>query len=181
MSDDVQKVNGTWNDIPCSIKKVWGKNDHWDGHEFSAEECAQLFNGEIIEFEAISKKGTNYTCRGKLDKQSFTDNDGNTHEYVGFSPIFEDKREDVERFTGTGKGQTVKIKKVWGKNDNWPGHLFTEEEQNRLLNGEMIEFDAISKSNKPYKATGQLAVQSFTDNKTGKEVESVGFKLIFNN
>lgn len=181
MSDDVQKVNGTWNDMPCSIKKVWGKNDNWEGHEFSAEECAQLFNGEIIEFEAISKKGTPYTCKGKLDKQSFTDSDGNTHEYVGFTPIFEEKKDDVERFKGTWNNRQVNVKRLWGKNDNWEGHRFTDEEVERLLNSEIIEFSAISKKGSNYTATGQLAVQSFTDEKTGKDVEYVGFKLIFNN
>ena len=53
MSDnqEIKKVNGTWNGIPCNIRAVWGKNDVWEGHEFTADERAALFN---LTFYAIS-------------------------------------------------------------------------------------------------------------------------------
>lgn len=151
--NEVQKVNGTWNGIPCSIKKVWGKNDHWDGYEFSADECTKLFNGETIEFDAVSKAGKPYKAKGRLEKQSYTDSDGNDHEYVGFSLKFD---EDPDRFKGIWNNREVSIKKVWS------GHEFTPEEQTKLLAGETISFKAISQKNgTEYNAKGKLAEQTY--------------------
>ena len=58
----------------------------------------------------------------------------------------------VERFEGTYKplGIQVKPKRVWGS------HRFTDEEVVALLEGETIEFDATSKTGKPYVARGRL-------------------------
>ena len=106
MSEEVTKVNGTWQGTPINIKKVWG------GHEFTADECAKLFNDEIIEFEATSKKGTTYTAKGKLEKQTFTDDSGVSHEFIGFKPIFDEKKDDSERFEGIWNGKNVKVKRV---------------------------------------------------------------------
>ena len=178
--NEVQKINGTWNGMPCSIKKVWGTNTNWEGHEFSAEECAKLFNDETIEFEAISKTGKAYTAKGKLEKQSFTDDNGNEHEYVGFTLKFDNKpKDDVERFSGTWNGKQVNIKRVWGKNDFWDGHRFSDDEVAVLLDGQNITFKAVSKQNKEYTAKGKLADQSFTDKATGKVIQYVGFTLVF--
>lgn len=170
MSDEIQKTNGTWQGIPCSIKNVWGKNDKWEGHEFTADERTALFNNEIIEFEAISKTGNPYTAKGKLEKQKFTDNDGNEHEYVGFSLI----KEDVERFSGVWNGKQVNVKRVWGKNDKWEGHRFTDEEIKALLDGQSVSFQAMSKSKGTwYTCEGKLADQEMNNSKF------VGFKPNF--
>jgi len=168
--NEVQKVNGTWNGMPCNIKKIWGKNDHWEGHEFTADECAKLFADETIEFEAISKTGNSYTAKGKLEKQSFTDDDGNEHEYVGFMLKFDEKsKNDPERFTGIWNGKEVSIKKVWGE------HEFTTAEQESLLAGETITFYAVSqKTGNKYKAKGKLAEQEYQGRKF------IGFKPEFN-
>ena len=146
MSDqnDIQKVNGTWKGTPLSIKKVWG------GHEFTADECAKLFNDEIIEFEATSKSGSTYKCKGKLERQTYTDDNGNDHEFVGFMRITD------ERFTGTWNGKEVSVKRVWS------GHRFTDEEVEKLLAGEEITFKARSKTkNVDYDAKGKLADQEY--------------------
>ena len=158
-SNEVTKVNGTWQGTPIGIKKVWG------GHEFTSDECAKLFNDEIIEFEAISKKtGKPYTCKGKLEKQEFEG-----HEFIGFKPIFEDKKDDSERFEGTWNGKRVKVKRFWG------GHRFTDEEVKKLLDGEGISFEATSKTKGTiYTASGKLAEQTFE----GRTF--VGFKPEFN-
>lgn len=155
--NETQKINGTWNGMPCSIKKVWGKNIHWEGHEFSAEECAKLFADETIEFEAISKAGKPYMAKGKLEKQSFKDDDGDIHEYVGFTLKFDEKSKDtLERFSGIWNDKEVSIKKVWS------GHEFTPEEQTKLLAGETIKFTAVSqKTGVEYKAKGKLAELSY--------------------
>lgn len=141
----VEKVNGTWNGMPISIKKVWG------GHEFTADECAKLFNGEIIEFEAVSKNtGNTYTAKGKIEKQEYEG-----HEFYGFKPIFE-KREEVERFSGTWNSQSVNVKRVWG------GHRFTDEEVQILLDGGMISFEANKKDGSgTYTAKGGLMEQEY--------------------
>lgn len=166
----VEKVNGTWNGQPYSIKKVWGKNTKWEGHEFSAEECAKLFNGETIEFEAVSKAGKSYTAKGKLAKQTFTDDNGNEHEFVGFQLQFDEKPQDtVERFSGIWNGREVNPKRVWSE------HRFTDEEVQKLLDGQTISFQAISqKTGNYYSAKGKLAEQEFNGNKF------VGFKPEFN-
>ena len=157
MADEVKKVNGTWQGMPINIKKVWG------GHEFTADECAKLFNDEIIEFEATSKNGKSYMAKGKLERQEYEG-----HEFIGFKPIFEDKKkDDIERFDGTWNGKSVKVKRVWG------GHRFTDEEVECLLSGGTIKFKAVSKTGKEYDAKGKLAEQSYNDNKF------IGFKPDF--
>lgn len=172
MADTVEKINGTWTDgNPYSIKKVWGKNPHWEGHTFSAEEAAKLFAGETIEFEAISKAGKPYTAKGSLAMQSFTADDGSTHEYLGFAIKFDEKpqqQDDVERFTGMWNGKEVKVKRVWSE------HRFTDDEVAHLLAGDTIKFQAKSqKTGNYYSAEGKLAEQEYNGNKF------VGFKPNF--
>ena len=55
---EIPRVQGTWNGRPVNIKKVWSS------HEFTDEELASLFADEIIEFEAVSKKGELYPVKG---------------------------------------------------------------------------------------------------------------------
>ena len=162
--NEVQKVNGTWQGTPINIKKVWG------GHEFTADECAKLFNDEIIEFDAVSKKtGKPYKAKGKLEKQTFTDDNGNEHEFIGFKPIFDEKPKDnAERFEGTWCNKPVKVKRVWS------GHRFTDEEVQALLNNQVITFDAVSqRTGNSYKAKGKLAEQEYNGN------TFIGFKPDF--
>ena len=171
MGENVEKINGNWNGLQCSIKKSWGS------HEFTADERTALFNGEIIEFDYTSKNGNTFKVRGKLDKNKWTDDAGNEHESVQFTKI--DEPGD-ERFEGIWKGEKVKIKRIWGTNSNWSGHRFTDEEIAKLLNDETIEFDAISKKAeaKHYTAKGKLERQTFTKD-DGSSFEYVGFTLKF--
>lgn len=158
-NQEVEKVAGTLNGKPIRIKKIWST------HEFTADECAKLFNGEIIEFETTSKKtGKPYTCKGKLEEQEY---EGNT--FVGFKPIFEEKKDDPEKFTGIWQGKEVRIKKIWS------GHEFTPAEQRKLLDGEIITFTAISQKagGKEYTVKGKLAEQEYEGN------TFVGFKPEF--
>lgn len=169
MSENVEKVNGTWKGNPYSIKKVWGKNTKWEGHEFTAEECAKLFNEETIEFDAISKAGKSYKAKGKLELQNFTDNDGNEHEFLGFQLVFDEKpKDDVERFSGIWNDKEVNPKRVWGE------HRFTDDEVKALLAGQTIKFQAVSqKTGNYYSAKGKLAEQEYSGNKF------IGFKPDF--
>ena len=166
----IKKVNGTWIDgKPYSINKVWGKNDNWEGHEFSADEITKLFNGETIEFNAISKAGKQYTAKGLLSIQTFTDDDNN-HEYLGFTLKFDEKQQDdVERFVCKINDKEYKVKRVWSE------HRFTDEEITKLLAGESIKFQAKSqKTGNFYSVEGKLAEQEYKGNKF------VGFKPNFN-
>ena len=64
--------------------------------------------------------------------------------------------EDVERFEGVWNGDNVSVKRIWS------GHRFTDEEVEKLLNGEDIEIEAISsKTGKPFKYKGHLANQVY--------------------
>lgn len=167
---EIEKVNGVWQGIPCNIRKVWGKNEEWEGHEFTPDEQTALFNNETIEFDAISKAGKPYKAKGKLEKITKTDNDGKEYSYVGFQLKF-DEKPIVEKFEGTWNNQKVRVTRSWG------GHRFTDEEVKKLLNGETIEFEAVSKANSKYTAKGKLEKKFFSDG--GIEREYVGFALIF--
>ena len=155
MSEEVKKIKGTWNDLPVSIKSIWG------GHEFTEEEAAKLFAGETIEFEAVSNKtGNTYMAKGKLEEQEFEG-----HTFIGFKPIFE----AAEMFEGMWNNKYVKVKREWS------GHRFTDEEVSSLLAGKVIEFETTSKrTGNKYTAKGKLEKQDYN----GKSF--IGFKPEFN-
>lgn len=73
--------------------------------------------------------------------------------------------QDVERASGTYRGKKVSFKRVWGANDRWEGHRFTDAEVERLLAGETIEFPAVSKKGSDYTATGSLKNYTFKGRK----------------
>ena len=66
-------------------------------------------------------------------------------------------REEVERYEGVHipTGQPVRFKRVWA------GHRFTDDECQKLLNGEDITFIALSKKGTEFNASGNLAEQEF--------------------
>lgn len=103
--------------------------------------------------------------------QSFTDDEGNTHEYLGFTLKFDEQKEStdvVERFTGMWDGKEVKVKRVWGE------RRFTDEEVAHLLAGDTIKFQAKSqRTGNYYTAEGKLAEQEYSGNKF------IGFKPNF--
>lgn len=75
--------------------------------------------------------------------------------------------QQVERFEGTWNGQEVHPKRVWS------GHRFTDEECEKLLNGEEIEIEAVSaKTGKGFRCLGKLSQQTYN----GREY--VGFERI---
>lgn len=62
----------------------------------------------------------------------------------------------ADKYTGTWNGKQVSFKKVWSE------HTFTDDECEKLCNGEEIEIEAISKkTGKPFKCKGILADQEF--------------------
>ena len=75
---------------------------------------------------------------------------------------------DVERYEGTWNGQSVKFKREWS------GHKFTDDECERLCNGEVIEIEAVSsKTGNTFKCKGKLEEQTYN----GRDF--VGFKADF--
>lgn len=67
---------GEWVERPgveTKFKRTWG------GHTFTDEEIEALFAGEVIGFDAVSKKGNEYEANGKLEADTY-----NGNPYVGF-------------------------------------------------------------------------------------------------
>lgn len=76
---------------------------------------------------------------------------------------------DVERYEGTWNGQSVKFKKEWS------GHKFTDDECEKLCNGEEIEIEAVSsKTGKSFKCKGKLEEQEY-NGRTYVGFKSTGF------
>lgn len=83
----------------------------WGGHTFTDDEVSRLAAGEVIEFEAVSKKtGNAFTARGALEKQKYK---GRT--FWGFAMEVEDSPPE-----------------------SWCGHVFDEEEMRDLMDGKTI-------------------------------------------
>ncbi|MCO6183680.1 DNA topoisomerase [Leuconostoc fallax] len=75
------------------------------------------------------------------------------------------KRKVSEKITGQFNGEMISFAKEWS------GHVFTEDEIIKLLQGQIISFEAKSKRGKQYTATGKMAKQTFKGN------AFYGFKL----
>lgn len=71
------------------------------------------------------------------------------------------EHKQVETFEGTFEGEDVKAKRVWGANDHWDGHRFTDQEVADLLAGKVVAFDAVSKAGNPYRAIGKFGASEF--------------------
>lgn len=141
----------------------------FSGYRFTDDEVAALCRGESVEVTATSARtGNQFTAPGVLEG-SVVEFKGKKYPTVSFTPKFP-KREKVG---GTYKGKTVEFNAVWGANDHWEGHRFSETDIRMLLAGEEIVFDATSKAGKPYKAKGALGQSTFKGNKI------FGFQLKF--
>ena len=79
--------------------------------------------------------------------------------------IMAKSNETVEKYKGTWNGQDVKFKREWS------GYRFTDEECEKLCDGEEIEIEAVSsKTGKPFRCKGHLEEQEFNGH------SYVGFK-----
>ena len=74
----------------------------------------------------------------------------------------------------TRTGDEVSCNRVWGANDHWDGHRFTDAEVQALLNDKVVAFDATSKSGNSYRAIGKLGASDF------KGKTFIGFQMDFN-
>jgi DNA topoisomerase-3 len=75
------------------------------------------------------------------------------------------KKKVTEKMTGLFKGEEITFAREWS------GHIFTDDELTKMLNGAEISFQSKSKRGKIYTATGKLAKQTF------KGSAFYGFKL----
>lgn len=115
--------------------------DEWSQHVFTEEEKRRLKNGEKITIDAVSKKGTNYSVAVTFEESEY-----NGHTKKRIVPHFEERTYDVP--------------------DKWGGCEFTEEEKERLRNGETIHIHAMSKENKPYEADISFGEREWQGRKT---------------
>ncbi|CAK1253725.1 DNA topoisomerase [Fructobacillus cardui] len=76
-----EKVSGEWHGEEVTF------NAFFSGHRFTAEEVAQLLAGEVITFQAASKKGKSYTAKGQLAKKRYKGKD-----FIGFDLILDKKK-----------------------------------------------------------------------------------------
>lgn len=132
-----------------SFKKSWGN------YTFSDEEIEKLQNGEEIEFVTTNKYGKTVTVHGKLAEQEYK---GKT--FWGFKGevLSDDKVSGIINF-GKHKGEKVSFKREWS------GHVFTENELDRLFDGCTIEITATSKKGNQFTVSGELAEQTYKGHK----------------
>ena len=152
-----EKVSGTYAPTGENISF----NIEYGGYKFTESQVKALLSGETITVSLTSKKGAEYTVDGKLAQGEYKG-----HKYWGFTPdndtlkfpnSFPEKDKIEGEFTPTGK--KVKFNREWG------GHTFTDDEATKLLDGEEIQFDAISKSGNAYIAKGKLEEQTYKGRK----------------
>lgn len=154
-----EKYAGIWEGRQVSFSRTW------NGHRFSDDECKALLRGETVEIQGLTaKSGSTYGVRGRLAEQSY-----NGRRYVGFKNEgflgSGTENSDPGRCSGTWMGKQVSFSRKWG------GHLFSDEECEKLLRGEEIVIRGLkSKSGTLYDVHGMLAEQEYR----GKKY--VGFK-----
>lgn len=129
--------------VIVSFNRLWGANDHWEGHRFTDEECEKLLAGENLCFSAVSKKGIEYEARGRLMAGSYSG-----HDFYGFTLC-----NDILP-------------------SSYCGHTFTEDEMAMLEAGQGVfaEDFMSKKKNVPFSAT--VYWQDKTDGR-GKELKMV--------
>lgn len=106
---------GMWGDRSVNFKATFG------GHDFTEEEAEKLFADEYIMFPAKSRKGSDYMAYGKLEDQTFINEDGKEIAFVGFKLDFEHMPE------------TVPV--------TWCQHTFTDTERDALEAGNTVHCD----------------------------------------
>lgn len=135
----------------------------WAGYRFTDDECEKLLDGSEIEIEASKKDGGTFKCKGTLELQSFTTSKGEKIDFYGFK--MKPFEKDPNRIYGEWNGRKISFKKTWGTNDNWGGHTFSAEEAQSLLDGGLIEIEAVSKKGSEYMAKLKLEEGTYNGSK----------------
>lgn len=146
--DDFQNLNPDKMRIPCewngqqrSFAPVWG------GHRFTEEEKEKLKNKETIQFHAANKAGDDCLVTGALAEYEYKGK-----QVFGFQmKEFQNLNPAKEKVSGNWDGREVSFKRIWG------GYRFTDEEVQKLLNGETVAFQMKNKDGDICDVTGRLA------------------------
>ena len=156
-----EKATGVWSETGEPVKF----NREYAGHRFTDEEVESLLNGaQDLKITCTSKaNGSTFQIIGGLKEQSFTDDQGKTHDYVGFTGRIPVDESVYAVGTWVPKNREVKFKR------KWMGREFTDKEIGDLLNGQKISFEHEGQIK-----TGQLEDKSFV-NDQGKTIKYVGF------
>ena len=146
----------TWQGRPASFHREWSH------HRFTDEECEALAKGEQITIPAKNRDGDDCRVKGHLGIQQGKDGKN----YFGFCmDEFINLNPDKQRIPCEWNGEQRSFSPVWS------GHRFTEEEKEKLINKETIQFHAQSKVGDDCLVTGALAEYEYN----GKKV--FGFKM----
>lgn len=162
-------ATGTWNGKQVKFKKSYA------GKQFTDEQIQDLLAGKEIQVFGAQGKNGPFNAKGHLEEQVY-----NGKKFVGF------KATGYLNDDGTDKVSTVNMDEycvgVWKKTKKqikfkktWGGHTFTDQEQQDLLDGKEISFEATASSGKTYTAKGKLEEQDF------KGRPFIGFKPDFGN
>lgn len=138
--DDPYYAHGTLNGEPAAVIRCWSH------HTFTDEEIEKLFAGEEIEIGYEDRTGKARRTKGRLERCEY---EGRT--VTKFVPHFE-KRKAAELYhKGSFQGAEAAVKKVWG------GHVFTDEELQKLFAGESVTVEyTVKKSGEKRTAAGRL-------------------------
>lgn len=159
-----ERVKGTYAPTgeEVTFKGVWSK------HRFTEDEIEALLAGETIVVEAVSaKSGKRFSAPGKLEKQEFVSEAGETVTFWGFKADFSPSELTHHKGIYEATGEEITFpKKIWNKSDI---PEITDAEAKTLLAGGSIERKGLtSKAGNTYDATFVLV----NDKKYGW---SVGF------
>lgn len=135
--EEKPKAEGIWNDKSVQINTSWGK------HVFTQEELNALFAGEKISFDYNGN-----AVSGQLAEQTYKG-----RKFIGFKADAPEKKEGY--IYGRFGKEEIHFK------DCWSGHIFTEDEIQKLLNGEEICIMAKKKNGQDWEVTGKLAKQRY--------------------
>ena len=83
----------------------------------------------------------------------------NLEEEMPEEELSEEEEHLSEYVTGTWQGKSVRFKRTWAT------HIFTDEEAEKLLNGEKITIGAANKKGKPFSVSGSLAELEYKGHK----------------
>lgn len=128
--------------------------------EFLMQKMREVAEGTTAEAQVLSVIGDWV----RDDITTMTNNAATMRKDLGLTEM-----KSVEKHTGIWKHDGVEEEVSFNK--SFSGHTFTDDEREKLLNGETISFEATSKAGKTYTATGSLAHQVFNGRKF------VGFSL----
>ena len=127
-----EKVTGKFEGKTITISRQYGD------HRFTDQELRDLYEGKEISITFTTQWGNSKTITGKLDKKDWPEK-----EIIFWGFISKSVEEKESNFIeGVYKGQQIKFK------NSFSDHKYTEDEINKLLNGESIYIIITNKNGK---------------------------------